>query len=244
MTSSEQESLTRLLAWIDSPEGRADTQRTTDALEHATARVARQRPYHSPHLVRVPHGERGPWRVEPFVVTAQDAWRDSVRALLNPHRPDRATPVGVYTRLVHAQRGTVMSDTPAEIEDHLPALAQIGHRSCRRVLIHGLGLGMVLQHALRQPHVAHVDVVEIDPDVIALVGPRYLDPRLVIHEGDAFTYRFPPHTRWDVCWHDIWDSITADNLPEMHHLHRRYGTRVGWQGSWGRALAERPIPRW
>lgn len=32
----------------------------------------------------------------------------------------------------------------------------------------------------------------------------------------------------------IWPEIVTTNLPEMTRLHRKYGRRVGWQGSWCR----------
>jgi hypothetical protein len=130
----------------------------------------------------------------------------------------------------------MMSDSRAEIWEHYVPIDQMHWAQTKRVLIHGLGLGMVLNAALMQPHVEHVDVVELSEDVIKLVGPAYeSDPRVTIHHGDAFTYRFPPGTRWDIAWHDIWPTINSDNLPEMEKLHRRYGGRVGWQDSWARS---------
>jgi hypothetical protein len=78
--------------------------------------------------------------------------------------------------------------------------------------------------------------------VIALVGPHYArDPRVTIHHADAYTIRWPVGIRWDVAWHDIWADMCEDNLPGMATLHRRYGRRVEWQGSWGREriLADR-----
>jgi hypothetical protein len=57
--------------------------------------------------------------------------------------------------------------------------------------------------------------------------------------ADALTMKWPPHTRWNIAWHDIWPSISRDNLPEMKYLHRSYGHRVLWQGSWSRELIKR-----
>ena len=34
--------------------------------------------------------------------------------------------------------------------------------------------------------------------------------------------------------HDIWDDICLDNLETMATLHRKYGRRCDWQGSWKR----------
>jgi hypothetical protein len=98
---------------------------------------------------------------------------------------------------------------------------------------------MVLGVALNQPHIEKIDVVEINPRIVRVIGPYYADPRLTIHEGDALTFRFPVGQRWDIAWHDIWGNVSEDDLPAMSKLMRRYGNRVVWQGVWGRELIRR-----
>jgi len=146
----------------------------------------------------------------------------------------RYTPPGTYTKLMRG--GTlVMSDTPDEMGDHWYFV----HVASGRVLLNGLGLGMVLKKLLEKDDVEHVDVVELSEEVIALVGPTYQDdPRVHIHHGDALIFKFPAGATWDYVWNDIWDCLCLDNLPEMHRLHRRYGRRAGWIGSWGRGYLE------
>jgi hypothetical protein len=51
-------------------------------------------------------------------------------------------------------------------------------------------------------------------------------------------YRPDAGARFGAIWHDIWDSICEDNLDQMKTLHRRYGRRCDWQGSWGRDTIE------
>jgi hypothetical protein len=133
---------------------------------------------------------------------------------------------------------SVMTDTPGEIEDHMDVMREIEQRG-GRVLIHGLGLGMILRFALAQPNVVHIDVVELDRDVIELVGPHYADPRLTIHYGDATTYEWPADTRWDVVWHDFWDSVMPENLPQMEYMLRRFEGRCDWQQCWSQDHALR-----
>jgi hypothetical protein len=112
--------------------------------------------------VTVPEGERGLWRVERFQITKTDA------AIAAFSYRARVPSPGTYTKLMHG-RCLVMSDTPAEMRDHYAfVLAAKGH-----VLISGLGLGMVLGACLRRPDVETVTVLEIDADLIALVGPHY-----------------------------------------------------------------------
>jgi hypothetical protein len=99
---------------------------------------------------------------------------------------------------------------------------------------------MILRVALRTEEVRHVDVVEIDPDVLALVGPHYealaaeRGKTLVLHEADLFTVKWPVGSRWDVAWFDVWGDVSTDNLTEMSKLRRSYARRAGWQDCWGR----------
>lgn len=202
------------------------------------------------YKVSVPEGRCGVWRVERLVVTGGDEGWQKLRAILNPHRPARVVPAGTYTYLkrIGGTFGdeTVMSDTPDEIRDLRPLFDRVdlftdgGSGEGIAVLINGLGLGIALRGVLLEPAVRRVDVVEIDPDVIALVGPTYAhDARVHIIAADAFRWESPKGARWDVVWHDIWDSICGDNVKGMIRLHRKYGRRCRWQGSWCRELCER-----
>lgn len=184
------------------------------------------------HKVTLPEGELDGMKVERFTVD-----RDAARWSFLGGRGRGVSP-GTYTKLTC--RGTFwMSDTPDEWRDHYPAVSRIRRPETKRVLINGLGIGMVLKAALACEHVEHVDVVEKDPRVVDLVGSHYQsDPRVTIHTDDAYTIKWPTGTTWDVAWHDIWPDLCTDNLPLMTKLHRRYGRRVGWQGSWGRSLLE------
>jgi hypothetical protein len=102
-----------------------------------------------------------------------------------------------------------------------------------RGLVNGLGLGCVVGAMLDS--LEHVDVVELDERIIRTIGAWYVAEypgRVTIHHGDAYKAKWLPNTYWDVVWHDIWPTIASDNLPGMATLHRKYGRRAGWQGSW------------
>lgn len=136
----------------------------------------------------------------------------------------------------------VMSDTPAEIGEHEHAIVN----ATGRVLIAGLGLGCLVSALLAKPDVTHIDVVEIDADVIALTGPYYDDPRVTIHHDSIHTFKPGPNDRWDYGWHDIWTHISDRNLrpEEAEHgisygmMFDRFEPYCAMQGAWAFADAQ------
>jgi hypothetical protein len=177
--------------------------------------------------VTVLEGKRGDWAIERFEVTKHDAMMGTISAM--QHGRGAISP-GIYTRLRHAKRGIVMSDTPDEMRDHYSIVCNAKDH----VLLNGLGIGMVLAAVLKRVSVQRVTVIEKDADVIALAGPHYAaDKRVEIICADAFEWQPPKGTRYGAAWHDIWDDLCGDNLPEMTKLKRKYGRRVDWQGCWG-----------
>lgn len=146
----------------------------------------------------------------------------------------RGTTPGEYTALYRDGR-LWMSDTDAEQRDHYEPDRQIRTRG-GRILVTGLGLGMIVRRALSYGNVEHVDVVEIDPDVAELVGRHYAGQRCTIHVADAYTIKWPAGTRWSYAWHDIWPTLCTNHLPLMTKLARSYGRRVDAQDFWGRDL--------
>jgi len=183
------------------------------------------------YKVDLPEGRVGDWAIERFEITPDAAKLENLRLTFSGAGYRMLQP-GICTRLMH-RSVLIMSDTRAEIRDHL----EIIRRAKGQVLLNGLGLGMVLRACLLNQLVQHITVIEIAPEVIALVVPRLREQfgeKFTAHEGDAFTWTPPRGTRYNVVWHDVWNDLCEDNLPEMHKLHRRYGCRCDWQGSWGR----------
>lgn len=205
--------------------------------------------------VTVPVGEYDGLRVEKFEVISMADWTEadetrtdvvSLLELARMERDGRGCEPGWYTRLAdanepdsHGRPLVWMSDTTAEREDHLKAVAAIQLDKAERVLINGLGLGMVLTAALSYDHVKHVDVVEADERVIKLVGPHYTaDPRVNIVHADAYEQlkAWPKGARWDVAWSDLWPTISEENIPGMDQLHKYYRRRTQWHGMWCRKM--------
>jgi len=192
------------------------------------------------YKVDLPFGESvGDVKIVPIEIDDETALISHIAAAFNNGR-GKIWP-GTYTGLMRG--GDLwMSDSPDEISDHYPAI-EMAETLGGRVLINGLGLGMVAKAALALPNVEHVDVVELDEDVIKLVGPHYECDRLTIHHADAFTIEWPSDARWDVVWHDIWLPISPDNLPEIARPKGKYAERAEWQGAWSEDLIYDRWPR-
>ncbi len=146
-----------------------------------------------------------------------------------------------------------MSDTNTEKMEMLEPLWQLQDYDFMeeqpRVLVHGLGLGLVVAAALR--YGADVEVVELDGELVEWMSPwltkiaaKHDESLLRIYVDDALTRTWPVGSTWNVVWHDIWPTIGEDNLPEMHRLHRSFGHRTDWQGSWQRRLCEFARSNW
>lgn len=173
---------------------------------------------------KMPTGRRSPWCLDRIA----------------PDLPADRARLGAYADLTVLQREiandrleVVMEDSPAELRRHLP----IWLRARGRVLITGLGLGCVVRGLLSNTAVTHVTVVELDPTIIGWVWPEFrADERLLLRQGDAFAMEWPPGTRFDYAWHDVWAEETPE--PVLHgKLMVRYKDICEHQGAWG-------MPRW
>jgi len=181
----------------------------------------------------VPEGRIGNYAVERFEV--EEVGSAMFNAFLAMHGNSRFIAPGQYTRLVRYRdcgpKIVVMSDTPAEIEEHQEAF----EHARGRILIHGLGLGVILNACLLKPEVERATVIEIQQEVIDLVAPHYkrrFGKRLKVVHHDALTYLPPKGERYNMIWSDIWDNICKDNLPDMDKLRKRYSNNSDWRGSW------------
>jgi len=107
-----------------------------------------------------------------------------------------------------------------------------------RVLVAGLGLGLILRPILCNTDVTEIIVIEKYPDVISLVEPKYQNPKLKIIEADIFDYDMPKDEKFDCIYFDIWPKISIDNLLEIRKLHYKYRknkrTKESYMESWMR----------
>ena len=180
--------------------------------------------------VDIPEGKSEKWYIEKFTVNEKDFGR-----LYYQLHGGRDVPPGTYTRLMldHSFNNPMMADTPSEIYDHYEPIYKAKELG-GRILINGLGLGCIIKAMLTFPNVTRIDVVELEQGIIDLVAPSYKDDRVYIYHNDAYIIKWDKADRWTVAWHDIWANICSDNLEEMAKLHRKYGHKVTWQGSWAK----------
>ena len=181
----------------------------------------------------VPPNEIGNWAIEKFEVSEEGASFHNLRCAL--HGSHREIETGTYTKLTRQStfKDVVMSDTPAEIRDHLNFM----YRAEGDVLVNGLGLGLVIEGLMSNPNVKHVTVIEISSDVIQLVAgylkSRY-DGQLSIIHADALEWKSPKGKVYNCVWHDIWPNICGDYYDDMKRLHRKYARKTKYQNSWCR----------
>lgn len=128
----------------------------------------------------------------------------------------------------------MMSDTPMEIRSSMQAIT----RGYGKMLIAGLGLGLVLHRLILLRKIANmqVTVVEINRHVIDLIGPYYQHPNIEIIHGDIFTFNPPEDdASYDCAWFDIWPDRSNSNMPQMKVLLRKFRKYVaGWMECWSR----------
>lgn len=182
--------------------------------------------------INVPNASLNHYTIESFVVSKEASRVQAMRALFQNGRG--SLPPGNYKRLMR-NKFVMMSNTPDEIRDFQTFI----WKATGKILVNGLGLGVLLQALLNKPEVAEITVIEISEDIIKLVAPTYLkDKRVSIIHADAFEWNPPKETHYDCVWHDIWNNICSDNLEGMKKLHRKYERKCNYQASWCRYECE------
>ena len=172
----------------------------------------------------LPEQTFGLWTIKRVTVTdAIQAFSLGYRSYTLLHR------VSMKTLHLGPPGEVVMEDSRSELKRHLP----IWMAAKGRVLISGLGLGCVVRGLLIKPEVTHIDVVEMDPDIMRICGAEFVgNPRVTLHLGDALTYPWPDDVTWDFASHDCW---TDDERLQLLHgkLFHRFLNRVPRQHAWG-----------
>ncbi len=180
-------------------------------------------------------GQQGVASVKHFTVSKADSERTLFYSAIRGERWGEV-PAGRYVQLT-VNGELTMTDTKMERMTNYEFL----NRANGRVLIAGLGLGMIVHAALGKPDVSHITVLEKYQDVVDLVAPsveRVAKRRLSIVTADALTWAAPKGQKWDTIYFDIWPNVCQDNLEEAAKLSRKYSPRLNranpkrWMGGW------------
>lgn len=168
----------------------------------------------------------GLWTIERRLAPAEERAAAAFRRLCPSGRQTALCRVTEAT--MHLGSGeVVMDDSLLELRRHLPIWLQ----ASGRVLNTGLGLGCVVRGLLASDRVEHIDVIEIDRDVLERVGAEFAgNPRVSLHHGNALTCKMPAK-HWDFAWHDIWCQGSGLQLLHVKLLHR-FSKRCESQGAW------------
>lgn len=169
-----------------------------------------------------------------FEVSKQDALMTYLKATAAGDGR-QYVPEGRYVKLlVYSEERekweVMMSDTPHEREETRRAL-----RGLRGdVLIAGLGLGMLVHAAARKRSVRSVTVVELNPEIIRLVGPT-LPKNVRVVQGDARTWLPDDGATFDSIFLDIWPNIGDEMHAETQTMLAHYAPLLragGWMEAW------------
>ena len=136
--------------------------------------------------------------IEHFIIT-----KDNFRAIIHD-----GIPTGLYVRLM-INGEVMMSDTPMEKKTNQDFI----NEAHGRVLIGGLGLGLILLPVMEKESVSEIVVVEYNQDVIDLVEPQLnLSDKVKIVHDDVFEY--VPEGVFNTIYMDIWPYVNSEIYDE------------------------------
>lgn len=189
--------------------------------------------------VDIPDQEFGDWKIKTFTVTEEDEEAQRARSIFQVNKLGeiRITPAGTYKKLSRKNGTVVMSNTPDELRDQVDFV----RHAHGNVLINGLGLGITLKMIHVVDRVDKVTVIEVDKDIIDVIGKYYLEEYgdwLEVIHADALEYKPEKDKTFDAVWHDIWDNLEVSNIDEMKTLTRKYARKSKWQACWCREIVE------
>lgn len=145
-----------------------------------------------------------------------------------------------YATLHLADGEVVMEDSQRELQKHLP----IWLRAKGHVLVTGLGLGCVVRGLLASSAVEQITVVEIDANILRVVGHEFnANPRVRLIHGDAFKVQL--REKFEAAWHDLWTDGDV-HLSVLHaKLLAQFRPQCKVQGAWNLPrYFKRQMPEW
>jgi spermidine synthase len=170
----------------------------------------------------------GTAKIDHLEITKHDSELLKLRAILN-WNPDEYCRPGTYARL-WVNDEVMMTDTLMEQRSN----EEVVEKAKGRVLIAGLGLGMILHPICKKESVKSVHVVEKNADVMGLIA-KTIPFKARVVKGDIFTWRAGAGIKYDTIYFDIWPHLVETNLKEIAKLRKRFRRRLaegGWMGAW------------
>lgn len=142
---------------------------------------------------------------------------------------------GKYVRLV-VDGELMMSDTAMERYSNKEFIK----RATGKVLIAGLGIGLIIRNIIDKPDVESILIVENNQAVIDLVLPRLpFSNKIRVIKADIFEFnKAIKGQKFDTIYFDIWPRINTDNLDEIKKLHNKFKFNLNranpraWMDSW------------
>jgi len=149
-----------------------------------------------------------------------------------------------------------IADVPIEVRQHQESLSKMEPRG--RVLVGGLGLGIMAGLLAKRKEVTQVDVVEISPEVARLCKPTDPKVKVIVQDFRAFVAA-QRRWEWDCAFVDLWRGTSeGDWWEEVLPIRRLIANKFGlwyagtveyWAedimlGQVGRRLMEVTDPHW
>jgi len=127
-------------------------------------------------------------------------------------------PIPVTSLMVGKQ--TWMVDDPM----HWYGMQDLAKAASGKVLVAGLGLGLVIHGLEENEAVTAVDVVEIDEDVVGLISPMIEMGKTSIINEDFWLYLYRTEETYETCILDIWVYDEEDRTRVGYSMLAAIGT--------------------
>jgi hypothetical protein len=168
--------------------------------------------------VSIPDNEIGNWKIKKY--------HGNVHNILTNHttitdlRYIENEPIDDYTLLNHSQYGCIMMDSEKEYKEHNLLWENLNGK----ILIGGLGIGMVNEKLITSNDVTKVTIVEKHQEVIDMVWPYCKkDNRFEIIHEDVETWNIPSEYYWNYAWFDTWiGGVSGDIFEYCNMLLQKY----------------------
>jgi hypothetical protein len=181
-----------------------DPAAAADAAAMASMRVTERLPTNA----RLGRAAIGRWRVD---APAADRALN-LQQIWSPGATGHPLPAGEYTVLTIGGAYS-MCDAPFMLRNYVPFVQS----AAGDILLTGLGLGCLVGALAARPAVRSITVLEIDPDVLGLIGPHVRHRGVELISADALAWRPPDGRRFDAAMLDIDDDTELISRLVRHH---------------------------